>query len=89
MNTTQSIPLEWSPLWDAMKEAPHAWILTTESMYDEMLGAVPPRAMQRGIFLVGEADHHNEKGQPVYACFKRSAGSIHATYMSLEEFRQL
>ena len=33
-----------------------------------------------------KAERHNEKGQAVYACFKRSAGAVYATYMSHEEF---
>lgn len=87
MNTnTETHPLEWSPLWAAMKAAPHAWILTTDAMYDEMLNVLPPRAMRRNVFLVGEAERHNEKGQAVYACFKRSAGAVYATYMSHAEF---
>ena len=38
-------PLEWKELWDAMEANPSEWIPTTEAMYWEMLGVVPPRKM--------------------------------------------
>ena len=38
-------PLEWQALWDAMESSPNQWIPTTENMYWEMLGALPPRKM--------------------------------------------
>ena len=38
-------PLEWQALWDAMESNPYQWIPTTEKMYWEMLGALPPRKM--------------------------------------------
>lgn len=81
--------LEWSPLWDAMKAQPDAWISTTEEMYWEMLEAVPPRAQTRSAFLVGEADRHNEKGEAVHACFKQSGDSYFAKYMTLNQFNKV
>jgi hypothetical protein len=81
-------PLVWNDLWEAMRPEPHAWVLTTEAMYWEMLGAVPPRAMGGGAFLVGEANHHNAQGSPVYACFKQVGDEFEARYMTLAEFRQ-
>jgi hypothetical protein len=86
MNATQNTPLEWSPLWDAMKAAPNAWILTTESMYYEMLGCLPPAAMSGDAFLVGEANRHNIYGYPVFACFAKNPKGIFATYMTHGEF---
>ena len=77
---------EWAPLWAAMKSSPDAWIDTTESMYWAMLEAVPPVDMAGGAFLVGEADHHNDQGQAVYACF-RSRGGYRARYLTLAQFR--
>jgi hypothetical protein len=83
-------PLEWAELWAAMRPEPHHWVLTTQNMFDEMLGAVPPRAMGNGCFLVGEADHHNNEGRAVYACFKHiHGGGIEARYMTSAEFTQL
>lgn len=83
-------PLEWSELWAAMRPEPHRWILTTQNMYDEMLGAVPPAAMGNGCFLVGEANHHNNEGRAVYACFKHiTGGGFEARYMTHGEFNQL
>jgi hypothetical protein len=79
-------PLEWQELWDAMKANPAEWIPTTEAMYWEMLGAVPPRAQNRSAFLVGEADHHNADGWAVYSCFKRAGEAFYAKNMTYKQF---
>lgn len=79
--------LEWAPLWAAMDASPAEWIPTTESMYWEMLGAVPPRAQRGGAFLVGEPLRHNENGQAVHACFKQSGDDYFARNLTLEQFR--
>ena len=79
-------PLEWQPLWDAMGASPNDWIPTTEAMYWEMLGVVPPRKMIGQQFLVGEADNHNENGEAVYACFTKYCEKYAAKYMTVNEF---
>lgn len=84
-----SAPLEWAPLFDAMRAAPDAWIPTTPHMFEEMRDCLPPRAMGRGAFLVGEPNHHNERGRAVYACFRRNGEAIEARYMTHAEFIQL
>jgi|GEM_PF-3253630 len=88
-----SAPLEWAALWAAMDAAPNDWIETTEEMYFEMLECVPPRAMARGWFLVGEPKTHNEQGEAVHACFRMTGGTIssgtarfHAKHMTVAEF---
>jgi hypothetical protein len=78
-------PLEWAELWTAMDASPE-WVPTTETMYYEMLEAVPPAAMGGGAFLVGEAHHHNGDGQPVYAMFRRTGGQFFAKYATVSEF---
>jgi len=83
-----TMTLEWAPLWDAMKATPTAWIPTTEEMYWEMLGCVPPRAMAGRTFLVGEADHHNSDGFAVYACFKKFKEDYSARYLTLAQFKE-
>lgn len=80
-------PLEWGALWDAMKSQPDQWIPTTEAMFWEMLECVPPRMQERGRFLVGEAERHNEQGQAVYACFKEVGCDYFARYMTVEQFK--
>lgn len=82
-------PLEWAQLWAAMDSAPGSWIPTTENMYWEMLGCVPPAAMGNGGFLVGEAHHHNENGEAVYACFRQNGETFEACYMTKREFSAL
>ncbi len=41
----------------------------TEDVYNEMLGALPPKAMSKDAFLVGEIADHNKFGLPLYDCF--------------------
>lgn len=81
-------PLEWKPLWDAMDATPDAWIETTEEMYYEMLECVPPRAQERGRFLVGEPLRHNEEGKAVHACFRRSGNDFFARNLTVEQFQR-
>lgn len=82
MNTQ---PLEWQPLWDAMDANPDSWIPTTESMYWEMLEAVPPAAMRRGWFLVGEPLRHID-GEAVHACFRQIGNQYSARNLTLAQF---
>lgn len=82
--------LEWAELWAAMKANPAEWIPTTENMYHQMLECLPPRAMGNKAFLVGEADHHNESDEAVYACFAESyLGGYFARYLTVKEFKEL
>lgn len=79
--------LEWDALWAAMDAQPEHWHDTTEHMFDEMLGCVPPAAMGGGGFLVGDAHHHNTQGEPVFAGFVRThGGHYQARYMTIKEF---
>lgn len=81
--------LEWQELWDAMDAKPEAWIETTEDMYHEMLGCLPPRAMWAGKFLVGEPLRH-VNGEAVHACFwEKPDGSTWARNLTVEQFRLL
>jgi hypothetical protein len=84
MNTTL---LEWAPLWAAMDAKPLEWILTTETMYWEMLECLFPTDQIGGAFLVGEANNTNADGYPVYACFCKFGDSYKARYLTLEQFR--
>lgn len=79
-------PLEWAALWAAMKPAPYPWILTTEKMFWDMLGAVPPRAQRNDGFLVGEPDDTNGEGETLYACFMQQGELTKARYMTVREF---
>jgi hypothetical protein len=79
--------LEWSPLWKAMQCNPDSWIETTESMYYDMLNAVPPRIHNSCRFLVGEPHHDNEQGETVYASFKVVNDRYFAKYQTVNEYR--
>ena len=85
--TTDTQPLEWSDLWEAMDASPDAWIPTTEDMYFEMRDCLPPRTMSGGRFLVGEPKTHNAEGKAVHACFWERDGSYFAKHMTIEQFR--
>ena len=61
--------LTWDDLWYVMRTQPGKWQSTTVAMYTSMLEVLPPQDMANGGFLVGEPNHHNTKGQAVYACF--------------------
>jgi hypothetical protein len=82
-----SKPLEWKELWDAVDANPDQWIETTEAMYHEMLGVVPPIAQKAGSFLVGEALRHNADGQSVHACFKQKCCRFFARNMTVSQFK--
>ena len=81
--------LEWQPLWDAMDATPENWILTTENMYWQMLECLPPCAMDKGGFLVGEPVSHNSEGKAVYSCFRRVGDQYHAKNLTLAQFKGL
>lgn len=77
---------EWKALWDAMDASPEEWIETTEGMFNEMLDVLPPRAMSRGAFLVGEPLRSTPEGETVYACFRRVAGRYFARNLTCKQF---
>jgi hypothetical protein len=79
-------PLEWQALWDAMDANPDAWIPTTEAMYWEMLGAVPPRSTIGRHFLVGEAQRDNSEGYPIYSCFAKHGDTYQAKHLTYKQF---
>lgn len=79
-------PLEWQALWDAMDANPDAWVPTTEAMYWEMLGAVPPRKMIGQNFMVGEPLRHDAQGQAIHACFTKFGETYKAHNMTLDQF---
>ena len=80
--------LEWAELWDAMENAPEAWIETTEAMYWAMLECLPPRKMSQNAFLVGEPLRHNERGA-VHACFLRVGGVYLSKNINVCEFSEV
>lgn len=96
------MPLEWSALWAEMKKqfcgeigdrgwaidmwGENNWTPTTEDMYYDQLGAVPPVRMGGGVFLVGEAANHTSKGEAVYAAFASKGGQYFARYMTTKMY---
>ena len=83
---TDTKPLEWNELWDAMDANPQEWIPTTEAMYWQMLEVLPPRKMLGQNFLVGEANCHNAEGEAVYSCFTKFGDTYKAKHLTLRGF---
>jgi len=83
---TETKPLEWQELWDAMDANPQEWIPTTEAMYWQMLECLPPRKMIGQNFLVGEVNDHTEDGQGIYACFTKFGDTYKAKHLTVAEF---
>lgn len=68
------------------------WSEVSEERYWDMLEVLPPAAMRRGAFLVGEAqDHHAGTGRPRFSCFKEQDGKHYAlsTPITIDEFRRM
>lgn len=68
------------------------WTEITEDRYDEMLNVLPPAAMARGAFLVGEPwDHHATNGMPRFSCFKADGGKFFSLsgHITLAQFREM
>jgi len=93
---TKQTPLEWSALWSAMRteydkaaaDNRHPELIeTTEDLFFNMLGAVPPMIHKRGAFLAGEANHHNDNNEAVYAGFIEIEGRFFARYATVKEFQ--
>lgn len=82
-------PLEWNELWAAMKEnlSTDNWVKTTEAMYHDQLGAVPPTLMGRGSFLCGEPWSFRGNDS-LYAAFRVKDGVYEARYMTTDEFSE-
>jgi hypothetical protein len=82
----KNTPKVWQELWNEMKNQPSQWVETTEEMYFEMLGCLPPIRQKGGFFMVGEPTRHNAKGEAVYAAFNETDGRFYAKYLTLSEF---
>ncbi len=71
----------------------NVWIEVSDERYVEMLCVLPPEAMLRGAFLVGEAsDHCPLTGEPRFACFSRESDGKHyesRVPLTLSTFRSL
>ena len=85
-NATATTKLVWQPLWNAMRADCTNWVETTEEMYWDMLEVLPPLRMRRGAFLMSEANHSDEHGAEVYACFARKGDDYFARYMTAQQF---
>lgn len=59
---------------------------TDDAMYDDMLCVLPPQAMGRYSFLMGEPWSHNARGEEIYAAFFANNGKYTARYMTEAEF---
>jgi hypothetical protein len=72
------------------QRSPIMWSETTEQVYDEMLGALPPALWLTNGFLVGEPnDHEADTGEPRFDGFKQKDGKFYAASrpMTRAEFK--
>ena len=65
-------------MWKAEQQrTPITWQPTTEQVFDDMLGCLPPALMLAGGFLVGEPfDHDAGNGQPRFQGFRQCGESF-------------
>jgi hypothetical protein len=73
------------------QRTPITWSETTEEIYMEMLGALPPALWLTNGFLVGEpADHESDTGRARYDGFKQKDGKFYAASrpMTRAEFKK-
>lgn len=71
---------------------PRTWSEVTKERYWEMLEVLPPAAMQRGAFLIGEASNHCAKtGRARFACYKEETGKFFelASPITFKEFCEM
>jgi hypothetical protein len=84
--------LEWNQLWTELKVKfetnDKSWTPTTEAMFYEILGAVPPMRQAFDAFLSGEPWSHTRQGGAISAAFKwdRALDQYAARYMTAKEF---
>ena len=81
---------DWQAKKAARQDRPVEWTETTEEIYDEQLGCLPPACFANGGFLVGEpADHHAVSGQPRFQAYRVRDGKYFASSraMTIEEFK--
>jgi hypothetical protein len=103
-----AVVLEGSAFFEALRldleNGGHGWIETTEDMYHDQLGAVPPLAIGNNCFMGGEPYTHNSAGEAISICFhirpireverikvRTSCGDLIeyvSKYMTLNEFRR-
>lgn len=64
------------------------WTPSTEEKFDEMLGVLPPAAMAKGAFLVGEPLRH-KGGRPAFEAHKHKDGvySVSDDAVTFAEFK--
>jgi hypothetical protein len=73
------------------QRTPISWSETTEQVYDEMMGALPPAFWLTNGFLVGEPnDHEADTGEPRFDGFKHKDGKFYAASrpMTRAEFKR-
>jgi hypothetical protein len=68
------------------RDGDRSWAPTTEEHFIYFLEVVPPTFMRGPVFACGEPWRHNERGHPVYLCFRhKQGGPCEARYASVKE----
>lgn len=86
-------PFEGSALFQIMDVHPRQWVPTTENMYYDMLGALPPVAYGNAEnwtgFLMGEPVTHDARGDAIYSAYIRVDDNFYVQNMTVKEFKDL
>jgi len=76
--------------WKAEQQhTPITWEETTAETFNDMLNVLPPAAMLRGGFLLGEPhDHDAATGEPRFTAFRKRGGryEVSCRPMTVDEF---
>ena len=86
-------PFEYSALFQIMDAHPRQWVPTTENMYYDMLGALPPVAYGNAEnwtgFLMGEPVTQDTHGDAIYGAYICVDGKFYAQNMTVKDFKDL
>ena len=86
-------PFEYSALFQLMGASPRQWVPTTEKMFYDMLGALPPMKLRTDGgwtgFLMGEPVNHDAQGDAIYSAYICVDGKFYAQNMTVKEFKDL
>lgn len=76
----------------AKENTPVKWVRISQARYDDLFECLPPRAVARSAFMVGEpTDHYGNGGSARFQACKEQRGRYYASSrpLTVAEFREL